>query len=47
LAEELGIDIEKAYSCHKGAKEHCGSCISCKERIDAMKILEQLGNGGD
>jgi 7-cyano-7-deazaguanine synthase len=46
LARQQGIDIEKMYSCHKGGKEHCGSCISCKERIDAMKILEELGEGG-
>jgi 7-cyano-7-deazaguanine synthase len=46
LARQQGIDIGKMYSCHKGGKEHCGSCISCKERIDAMKILEQLGEGG-
>ena len=46
LAKQLGIDIDKMYSCHKGGKERCGSCISCKERIDAMKILEQLGEGG-
>ena len=47
LARQLGLDINKMYSCHKGSKEHCGSCISCKERIDAMKILEQLEDGGD
>ncbi len=47
LAKQLGLDINKMYSCHKGGKEHCGSCISCKERSDAMKILKQLGEGGD
>ena len=47
LSKQLGLDINKMYSCHKGGKEHCGSCISCKERINAMKILKQLGEGGD
>ncbi len=42
LAKQLGIDIEKMYSCHKGGKEQCGSCISCKERSDAMEILEKV-----
>lgn len=41
LAKNMGMDIEKTYYCHRGRKKPCGICISCKERLDAMKIIEQ------
>jgi len=41
LAKEMGMDIEKSYYCHQGSNIPCGNCISCKERIDAMKIINQ------
>lgn len=41
LAQNMGINIDKAYSCHRGSTKPCGSCISCRERKEALKILKQ------
>lgn len=45
LAEELGIDLGKVYSCHAGGHEACGSCISCRERTEAVRLI--VKRGGD
>ena len=39
LARKYGLPMEYTYSCHSGAKNPCGHCISCKERIAAEKGL--------
>ena len=41
LAKEMGINIEKTYYCHQGTNVPCGKCISCKERIEAMEVINQ------
>jgi len=35
LANKKGIS--DTYSCHSGTETPCGKCVSCIERIDAMK----------
>jgi len=35
VASQLGL--QDTYSCHRGAAEPCGKCISCIERIHASK----------
>lgn len=42
LARKLGLPLESTYSCHSGAQEPCGHCISCKERIAAEKMLARF-----
>ena len=32
LGTKLGIPLEKTYSCYKGGKLHCGTCLSCHSR---------------
>jgi 7-cyano-7-deazaguanine synthase len=39
LARKYGLPLSATYSCHSGNKEPCGHCISCKERIEAEKVL--------
>ncbi len=39
LARKYGLPLDLTYSCHSGAEEPCGQCISCKERIAAEKYL--------
>jgi len=38
LAEEL--EIKNTYSCHSGNETPCGSCISCREFLDAVERKE-------
>jgi len=35
-AGELGVPIEKTWSCYKGGDIHCGRCGTCVERLEAM-----------
>jgi len=36
LARELGVPIDKTWSCYKGGKEPCGKCAACQLRHEAM-----------
>jgi len=36
LAGELGVEIDKTWSCYKGGEIHCGKCGTCVERIEAL-----------
>lgn len=38
MAQPLGIDIGKTWSCYKGGKYHCGQCKSCLERRLAYQM---------
>ena len=33
-----GVPYEHTYSCYKGAKDHCGSCPTCIERIESFTM---------
>ncbi len=34
----LGLDYSETWSCYEGGEQHCGTCSTCRERIDAMKV---------
>ena len=36
LGEKLGVSFKDTYSCHKGAKKHCGTCLACALRKEAF-----------
>lgn len=38
LANELGVEINKTWSCYKGKRFHCGKCGTCIERIEALQL---------
>ncbi|MEJ5172981.1 MAG: 7-cyano-7-deazaguanine synthase QueC [Hydrogenothermaceae bacterium] len=40
LGHSLGVPFEKTYSCYKGTEPPCGECATCKQREEALKILE-------
>lgn len=33
---ELGVDYSHTYSCYKGGEKHCGTCGTCRERLEAL-----------
>ena len=33
----LGIDYSKTWSCYRGGEHHCGTCGTCRERIEAFR----------
>ncbi len=33
---ELGVDMEKTWSCYEGRRQHCGVCGTCIERKEAF-----------
>lgn len=37
-AKQLGVPIEKTWSCYKGGDIHCGTCGTCYERREAFKL---------
>ena len=34
----LGIDYRETYSCYKGREMHCGTCGTCTERREALRL---------
>lgn len=38
LADIMNIEIDKTWSCYKGAEFHCGKCGTCVERIEAFEL---------
>ena len=34
----LGIDYRETYSCYKGRETHCGTCGTCTERREALRL---------
>ncbi|MCX7759760.1 MAG: 7-cyano-7-deazaguanine synthase QueC [Hydrogenothermaceae bacterium] len=40
LGYSLGVPFEKTYSCYKGTEPPCGECATCRQREEALKILE-------
>ena len=36
--KELGIDYSETWSCYKGGQVHCGTCGTCVERKEALKL---------
>ena len=39
LAMRLKAPIELTWSCHREGNNHCGSCYSCKQRLEAFNEL--------
>lgn len=39
LAMRLKAPIELTWSCHREGTAHCGSCYSCKQRVEAFNEL--------
>lgn len=33
---ELGVDYSATYSCYRGGEKHCGTCGTCRERMEAF-----------
>lgn len=38
VAGELGVLVEKTWSCYKGGARHCGRCGTCVERLEALHL---------
>lgn len=36
-AVQLGVPIERTWSCYKGGEKHCGRCGTCVERIESFR----------
>lgn len=34
----LGVDYSQTYSCYRGGEFHCGTCGTCRERIEAFAL---------
>lgn len=47
-AHQLGVPLERTYSCYRGGTYHCGECLACKERDRALAgepfVLERVEN---
>jgi 7-cyano-7-deazaguanine synthase len=39
-ASELGIALEKTWSCYVGGEVHCGECGTCVERREAFELAQ-------
>ena len=37
LGVELKVPFNRTFSCYEAGINHCGECLSCKERIEAFK----------
>lgn len=37
-AREIGVDIDKTWSCYIGGTNPCGQCHACRVRAEAMKV---------
>lgn len=37
IGGRLGIDYSETWSCYEGGEVHCGTCSTCRERIEAMQ----------
>tara|TARA_Y100000310_G_scaffold317120_1_gene369614 strand:- start:484 stop:1161 length:678 start_codon:yes stop_codon:yes gene_type:complete len=43
LGKQLGVPLEKTYSCYVGAKKkHCGHCLSCRLRQEAFYWADEM-----
>jgi 7-cyano-7-deazaguanine synthase len=38
LGDELGVPVERTWSCYKGGALHCGTCGTCFERREAFAL---------
>lgn len=41
LGIKLGVPFEKTYSCYRGVYPPCGECATCRQREEALKVLEE------
>lgn len=41
LGKKLGVPFEKTYSCYRGVYPPCGECATCRQREEALKVLEE------
>jgi 7-cyano-7-deazaguanine synthase len=39
IGASLDVPISRTYSCQVNAREHCGSCPNCVERLAAFEVL--------
>ena len=43
-ALELGLPLHETWSCYKGGENHCGTCGTCVERLEAIdEALTRVG----
>lgn len=38
LGSSLGVDFRNTWSCYKGEELHCGTCPTCRSRINAFAV---------
>jgi len=38
IGDELGVDYRETWSCYRGGVQHCGTCGTCVERIEAFEL---------
>ncbi|MBS3093094.1 7-cyano-7-deazaguanine synthase [Candidatus Pacearchaeota archaeon] len=36
LGDKLGVDFRNTYSCYSGEKDHCGTCLACRLRMEGF-----------
>jgi 7-cyano-7-deazaguanine synthase len=39
LAQKLNVPIELTWSCHAEGDRHCGTCYSCRQRVEAFATM--------
>jgi 7-cyano-7-deazaguanine synthase len=44
LGIQLGVPIEKTYSCQTNSKNHCGACPNCVDRLEAINSIFEEAN---
>lgn len=42
LANKIGLDIRRTWSCFLPGKEQCGKCKSCKRMLNAIEEAQQI-----
>ena len=40
LGEGVGAPWELTWSCVKGGEVHCGECVPCLQRIEALQVVK-------
>ena len=35
---DIGVPLEKTWSCYEGKEYHCGTCATCQERKEAFRL---------
>lgn len=37
IGRQLRVSFNETWSCYKGGKEHCGECLACQKRTEALE----------